>query len=162
MLHSFIILKPKIRLKKIEMIKTIESIESIKSIKSIKSIESKGCMSVLKVAKKEMINKLKFLKVTCFFMLLLASHNSLAQSPSQSESINTLQSELSEQVNINLADAETIAMVLDGVGLSKAEAIVDYRESNGDFKAIDDLVMVSGIGEVTVRNNVDKIILIND
>ena len=53
-------------------------------------------------------------------------------------------------------------MMLDGVGLSRAEAIVDYRETNGDFKAIDDLIMVVGIGEVTLRNNADKILLVSE
>jgi len=53
-------------------------------------------------------------------------------------------------------------MVLNGVGLSRAEAIVDYRESNGDFKEINDLIMVSGIGESTIRKNVDKILIISE
>ena len=69
---------------------------------------------------------------------------------------------MQEQVNINLADAETIAMVLDGVGISRAEAIVDYRNKNGEFKNLDDLIMVSGIGEATVRNNAERIILDSD
>ncbi len=108
-------------------------------------------------------SNLKFFKMTCFFLLLLSSYSSLAQiQPGNENDTNALQSGLIEQVNINLADAETIAMVLDGVGLSRAEAIVDYRELNGDFKAIDNLILVSGIGEVTVRNNADKIILISD
>lgn len=36
-------------------------------------------------------------------------------------------------VNINEADAEKLAEVLDGIGLSRAEAIVQYREKNGRF-----------------------------
>lgn len=63
----------------------------------------------------------------------------------------------SEQVNINQADAATIAEMLDGVGLTKAEAIVSYRELNGEFASLEDLVMVSGIGEATVQRNQEKI-----
>lgn len=116
----------------------------------------------MKGIKNKIISQFKFLQLVFFTLLLLASYSSLAQSSLNSANGDSLQSEFSEQVNINLADAETIAMVLDGVGLNKAEAIVDYRESNGDFQAIDDLIMVVGIGEVTLRNNVEKILLVDD
>ena len=120
----------------------------------------KGCMNGIK---KEIKSNFKLFKMACFFLLLLGSYTSLAQINSEApDEIDAMQSGLIEQVNINLADAETIAMILDGVGLRRAEAIVDYRESNGDFKAIDDLILVSGIGEFTVRNNADRILLISE
>ncbi len=56
-------------------------------------------------------------------------------------------------VNVNTADAKTIADSLKGIGLKKAEAIVDYRSKNGDFKSIDDLAHVSGIGAKTIEKN---------
>ena len=56
-------------------------------------------------------------------------------------------------VNINTADAETISTELKGIGLSKAEAIVEYRSKHGPFKSPDDLSLVSGIGERTVEIN---------
>ncbi|MFQ5982452.1 MAG: ComEA family DNA-binding protein, partial [Woeseiaceae bacterium] len=56
-------------------------------------------------------------------------------------------------VNINTADAETISAELQGVGLSKAMAIVDYRKAHGPFKSVDDLTLVKGIGERTVEIN---------
>jgi len=56
-------------------------------------------------------------------------------------------------VNVNTADAETISAELQGVGLSKAHAIVDYRKENGPFKSADDLTLVKGIGERTVEIN---------
>ncbi len=58
-----------------------------------------------------------------------------------------------EQVNINTADATTIASNLKGIGDAKAKAIVDYRKANGAFKSADDLVLVKGIGEKTVSAN---------
>ncbi|MGH8523785.1 MAG: ComEA family DNA-binding protein [Gammaproteobacteria bacterium] len=58
-----------------------------------------------------------------------------------------------ESVNINSADAATLANALKGIGPVKAEAIVAYREEHGPFKSVDDLVMVQGIGEKTVEMN---------
>ncbi|MCR9276917.1 MAG: helix-hairpin-helix domain-containing protein [Pseudomonadaceae bacterium] len=60
-------------------------------------------------------------------------------------------------VNINRADAQTIADVLDGVGLKKAEAIVAYRQRQGGFKSMVDLADVKGIGLRTVEINEDRI-----
>jgi competence protein ComEA len=56
-------------------------------------------------------------------------------------------------VNVNTADAETISAELQGVGISKAIAIVEYRQANGPFKSADELVQVKGIGERTVDIN---------
>ena len=64
-----------------------------------------------------------------------------------------------ETVNINTADAETIARVLNGVGLKKAEAIVQHRETHGRFDNAADLIAVKGIGESTVKKNADKIVV---
>ncbi len=58
-----------------------------------------------------------------------------------------------EPININTADATTIAAGLKGVGPSKAEAIVAYRTEHGKFITVDDLVEVKGIGEKTVDAN---------
>ena len=62
-------------------------------------------------------------------------------------------------VNVNTADAETISAELQGVGLSKALAIVDYRKAHGPFKSVDDLTLVKGIGERTVEINRADILL---
>lgn len=56
-------------------------------------------------------------------------------------------------VDINTANAETISAELKGVGLSKAKAIVEYRQKHGPFKSPDDLSLVKGIGERTVAIN---------
>ena len=62
-----------------------------------------------------------------------------------------------DKVNINTADAQTLADHLNGVGIKKAEAIVAYREQNGPFKAADDIVNVTGIGEAILAKNKDTI-----
>lgn len=60
-------------------------------------------------------------------------------------------------VNVNTADAAAIAEELNGVGVKKAQAIVDYREANGQFKTIESLTEVKGIGIKTVEKNRDAI-----
>ncbi|WP_265088593.1 ComEA family DNA-binding protein [Psychrobacter maritimus] len=55
-------------------------------------------------------------------------------------------------ININRAtEAELVA--LDGVGSSKAQAIILYREMFGGFKSVDELTKVKGIGAKTVEKN---------
>lgn len=64
-----------------------------------------------------------------------------------------------QPVNINSASAEEIAEALKGVGASKAAAIVTYRDENGPFKHVDELVNVKGIGIRTVDINREYILL---
>ena len=49
-------------------------------------------------------------------------------------------------ININTASKEEL-MTISGIGQSKAESIIKYREENGLFNTIDDIKNVSGIGE---------------
>ena len=66
---------------------------------------------------------------------------------------------LAGPVDINTADAETISSELQGVGMTKAQAIVAYRESHGPFKSHDDLTLVNGIGARTVEINRQNILI---
>ncbi|MEZ5566160.1 MAG: helix-hairpin-helix domain-containing protein [Gammaproteobacteria bacterium] len=56
-------------------------------------------------------------------------------------------------VDINTADAATISRELNGVGESRARAIVEYREKNGRFANPEDLMKVSGIGPQVFKLN---------
>ncbi|WP_245804825.1 helix-hairpin-helix domain-containing protein [Halobacillus hunanensis] len=62
------------------------------------------------------------------------------------------------KVRINQASVEEI-QALPGIGPSKAEAIIKHREENGLFKKPEDLLDVSGIGEKTLENMLDMILV---
>lgn len=59
-------------------------------------------------------------------------------------------------INVNTADAELLTE-LPGVGPSRAQAIIEERETNGNFESADDLTRVSGIGPATVDQFRDQI-----
>ena len=60
------------------------------------------------------------------------------------------------KVNINTADSVTL-QTIPGIGPSKAARIIEYRESQGRFKKIDDIKNVTGIGDMTFENIKDYI-----
>ena len=64
---------------------------------------------------------------------------------------------VAEPLDINSATAEQLDETLTGVGKVKAQAIVKDREKNGNFKSVDDLVRVKGIGSATIAKNRSKI-----
>ena len=59
-------------------------------------------------------------------------------------------------ININTANKEQL-MKISGVGKTKAEAIISFREKNGDFKKKEDITKVKGIGKATFEKIKDKI-----
>jgi len=65
-------------------------------------------------------------------------------------------------VNINTADAKTLAANINGVGNKKAEEIVQYRDKHGPFKSADDLVKVKGIGPNLIEKNRDILLVKTD
>ncbi|MBM7060849.1 helix-hairpin-helix domain-containing protein [Pseudomonas sp. UL073] len=62
-----------------------------------------------------------------------------------------------DAVNLNTADADTLQKELSGIGAVKAKAIVDYREANGPFATVDELLEVKGIGAATLEKNRAKL-----
>ena len=60
---------------------------------------------------------------------------------------------LAGPVNINTADAATLARELKGVGDTKAAAIIDYRQKHGPFRNVDELALVKGIGQKFIDKN---------
>ena len=69
------------------------------------------------------------------------------------------QVEQSAKVNLNAPDAETLRRDLFGIGAAKAKAIITYRESNGPFTAVDELLEVKGIGKALLEKNRDRLVI---
>lgn len=63
----------------------------------------------------------------------------------------------SAKVNLNSADAPTLQRELLGVGEAKSQAIIAYRESNGSFSSVDELLEVKGIGKAILDKNREKL-----
>ena len=59
--------------------------------------------------------------------------------------------------DLNQADAPTLQRELAGVGEAKAKAIVAYREGNGPFASVDELLEVKGIGKAILDKNREKL-----
>ena len=71
-------------------------------------------------------------------------------------SVSGSSSSNTDVININTANLEQL-MKISGVGKTKAEAIISYREKNGDFKKKEDITKVRGIGKATFEKIKDKI-----
>lgn len=77
-------------------------------------------------------------------------------SNSTSSNSSASNQESGEKVNLNTADAAGLQK-LTGIGEKKAEQIIAYREQNGSFKKVEDLMQVSGIGEKTFASLKDQL-----
>ena len=87
------------------------------------------------------------------FAVLVLCLSSVAQA-------NDLSGQLSGDVmtvNVNEADAASIANMLVGIGISRAQAIVDYRDQYGRFYSAQELTSVKGVGQSTVEKNLSRI-----
>lgn len=62
-----------------------------------------------------------------------------------------------EKVDINKADATSLQRELAGIGEAKAKAIVAYRDSNGPFSSVDEMLEVKGIGKAILDKNREKL-----
>ena len=60
------------------------------------------------------------------------------------------------KINLNKATAEELSQ-LKGIGMKYAERIVEFRDKNGPFKHVEDLLKVPGIGQKTLEKNKDRI-----
>ncbi|KAF0865455.1 helix-hairpin-helix domain-containing protein [Pseudomonas sp. LD120] len=61
------------------------------------------------------------------------------------------------RINLNTADVAVLQRELFGIGEAKAKAIVAYREENGLFASVDELLEVKGIGKTILERNRDKL-----
>ncbi|MEX2469705.1 MAG: helix-hairpin-helix domain-containing protein [Pseudohongiellaceae bacterium] len=99
------------------------------------------------------MNRMTLLQALLAAMLMALSPLSLAAQELQDTTEQVM------RLDINKADAATIAAALDGVGMVKAEEIVAYREMFGSFTSVDELMDVNGIGAATVERNRHRILI---
>lgn len=82
----------------------------------------------------------------------------VAQPAATASTADSTQSD-TEKVSINTASAEALAKVMSGVGLKKAQSIINYREQYGPFNKLEDLKQVPGIGDALLERNRDHLTL---
>ena len=75
-----------------------------------------------------------------------SSKSANSSSKNSEKSANDSDKKSSDKVNINTATKDEL-MTISGIGEAKANAIISYREENGNFEKIDDIMNVSGIGQ---------------
>lgn len=87
---------------------------------------------------------------------LYTSGLAAAESPSETQAtqVSTPQE---GQISINQATAEQLAAGMNGIGLKKAQAIVNYREQYGPFSAIEQLKEIPGIGNALIERNLARL-----
>ena len=93
------------------------------------------------------------------FLFALCLILTAVTAPSAVQADDVVMASAVQTVNINEADAETLSRVLVGVGKSRAEAIVTYRDEFGPFYTPEDLLQVRGIGKSTLERNRARITL---
>ncbi len=93
------------------------------------------------------------------FMGSMVSTSSVMAESAEPSTQSSTQLSTQQAVNINTADAEALSAALKGIGLKKAQAIVTHREQYGQFKTLNELTDVKGIGAGTVAKNEAVIVI---
>lgn len=83
--------------------------------------------------------------------ILLMPSIALATANANEKAVKTT-STVQTKVNVNSASIKQLS-ALKGIGIKRAEAIVEYRSTYGKFKSVDDLLNVKGIGEKFIAKN---------
>lgn len=95
------------------------------------------------------------------FSLAVTAAPAPSMEPSQTvvQLATTTVGEQEGRLDLNQADAATLQRELNGIGKAKAEAIVAYRDANGPFTTVDELLEIKGIGNALLERNRDKLMV---
>lgn len=83
-------------------------------------------------------------------LLLILSPCQQVLAADKSEEAIVAAVQMVEKIDLNKASSDQLA-VIKGLGKKKAQAIIDYRQENGDFSSLDELIKVKGIGKITLQ-----------
>lgn len=102
---------------------------------------------VIIIYSKEEIKKseIKEINIDYTFNDALIEDKNIVINDTENSDNNIMSKQDNELININICTKDEL-LTLSGIGESKADAIISYREKNGDFKTIEDILNVSGIG----------------
>ncbi|KAE9643781.1 helix-hairpin-helix domain-containing protein [Pseudomonas sp. PB106] len=100
---------------------------------------------------------LMFALLTSASIAAIAAPVAPVQSPGISSTAEVTAPSQGARLDLNEADAATLQKELAGVGEAKAKAIVAYRETNGPFASVEELLEVKGIGKAILDRNRDKL-----
>ncbi|RCL29144.1 competence protein ComEA [Pseudomonas sp. AFG_SD02_1510_Pfu_092] len=107
-------------------------------------------------------NVLSYLLLPLFTSLSFSLSAAPASTTSVAEPVPVVaqvQTQEAPRLDLNKADALTLQKELNGIGKTKAEAIVAYREANGPFASVDELLEIKGIGNALLERNRDKLMV---
>lgn len=107
-------------------------------------------------------NVLSYLLLPLFASLSFSVSAAPASATATPESVPVVSEQQAPQpqrLDLNTADAATLQKELNGIGKAKAEAIVAYREANGPFASVDELLEIKGIGNALLERNRDKLMV---
>ncbi|MFC6337435.1 competence protein ComEA [Pseudomonas sp. CCM 7891] len=107
--------------------------------------------------RKSCFSSLVFAVLTSLSLAVTAAPSAKPESPTPIAAQMAQAEQTSIKVNLNSANAGTLQRDLFGIGAAKAKAIIAYRESNGSFTAVDELLEVKGIGKALLEKNRERL-----
>ncbi|NNA89735.1 ComEA family DNA-binding protein [Pseudomonas gessardii] len=107
--------------------------------------------------RKSVFSSLLFAVLTSLSVTAMAAPSAKPEAPVPVAAQVDKSEQSAPKINLNAADAETLRRDLFGIGAAKAKAIIAYRESNGSFTAVDELLEVKGIGKSLLEKNRDRL-----
>lgn len=90
------------------------------------------------------------------FIIVMIPSAYAVNKPNDVNAVSTVNAKLKQMINVNKADIKALAQ-LKGIGDKKAKAIVLYRQKNGKFKTVNDLLKIKGIGKKVLVDNKERL-----